>query len=127
MSRNTWNIYTWTNSAWVSDSTIYRPNETIEDSVRSTHIKVPLANGSEARVIPETESLKEPITMRWLNLDFDDGLKTKIKAYIDAYTKVKIVTHESEDYIGYFTYIRRIWLSGVETTEDIEINFDRTE
>lgn len=124
--RGTWNIYTWTNSAWVADSTIYRPNESINDNVLSTHIKTKLVSGSEARIIPETKSLKDPIIFRWFELDFSDNLKTKIKGYVDAFTKVKISTHKGEDYIGYFTYIRRIWLVGVEDREDYEMGFDRT-
>ena len=127
MSRNTWDIYTYntSTSSWDSDGTIYRPNESMTIDVISTHQRAMMADGSNARIAPETRSNTDPLTLRWLEIDFDDGLKAKIKGYVDAFTKVKIVTHESEELIGYFQYIRRIWLVGVDDTEDLEAVLDR--
>jgi len=130
MSRLTWNIFTeGSGDLWDADGTIYRPNENLEIDITSTQVKKRLADGSNAFVNPETKSIKEPIEFIWLELTGTDynNLRAKIKAYVDAGTKVKITDHNSVDYIGRFLNIKRVWISGVEDTEDLQSIFERTE
>lgn len=127
MARQLWNIFTWNGSSWDADGTVYRTNRDLELSRTSNQTKMKLADGTEGRVTPETKFVRDSTTFTWLALDFSDGLKTKVQGYITNHTKIKITTQKSEDIIGYFLYIRRVWLSGVEDTEDLEAGFDRSE
>jgi len=128
--RQSWSIYIEASGdQWDADGTIYRPNDDLDINVISTQTKTKLADGSNAFVNPETKSVKEPIRLLWLELTDSDynNLRAKIQAYIDAGTKVKIVDHNSDEYIGRFLNVRRIWLVGIEDTEDLEAVFERME
>lgn len=127
MARQNWDIYEWDGSSWTNQSTIYRPNSDVELGRTSNQVKIRLADGTEGRITPSTKFVREPTTFLWLEIDFDDTLKSKIQGYITNHTKVKVVTQKSENIIGYFLYIRRTWISGVEDTEDLEAGFDRSE
>ncbi len=127
MARQNWNVSTWDGSAWNADGTIYRTNSDLELGRTSNQVKVRLADGTEGRITPNTKFVRDPTNFTWLEIDFSDGLKTKIQGYITNHTKIKIVTQKSEEIIGYFLNIRRVWISGVEDTEDLEASFDRSE
>ena len=126
-TRQTWDVYTKPSDTWVFNTTLYRPNDDVDFSRISNQVKLKLADGSEARIIPSTKYLKEPLKLIWLNLDYSETLKTTIEGFITNHTQVKIVTHKNEDLIGYFLYIRRVWISGVTDKEDLEASFDRSE
>jgi len=126
MSRTSWNIYI-KNSAnsYDADGTIYRPNEDLEEALSSTHQKIRLADGTNAFVVPETSSSKEPLTFVWRGIVTGDNLISKIEGYIDNDEELKITTHLSVDYIGRFLNIRKTHAVGQSDIWDVEAIFDR--
>lgn len=127
MSRSTWTVEKWVSSAWVSDGSIYRPNENLSYDLTSNQTKVKLADGSNAFILPETAYNKEPMTFTWIEIPNTDGLKTKINNYVINQDYLKITDHLFEDLIGRFITIRAVLISGVENTYDIEAIFERME
>jgi len=99
-------------STWEADGGIPRPNETMETQVLSNTTRIKLANGASAYFTPTTKSYKEEFSMTMLELD--DTVVSKIDDYIENNTKVKIVTHTSEVFIGKFLSRQRAWLTGIE-------------
>jgi hypothetical protein len=107
-----WSIYILeSNSSYTDDGYIPRPNQDLETSRVSTQQQIRMADGSNSYVTPEVKSLKDPIQMFFA--DVSTSLITKINNYIDNGDTVKIVTHTGEEFIGYFTSIKRVWLTGV--------------
>lgn len=127
MSRNTWTMYTSTDNgeSWDSDGTIYRPNESLTLGIISTLQTVALANGDQGFITPETKYNRDGLTFRWLGIDEGDSLISKIDNYVINQNYCKIVDHNAAEYIGKFSAVRRVWLSGIEDSYDIEANFVR--
>ena len=127
MSRNTWDIYTSTNngSSWDADETIYRPNESLTLGLTSTLQAVNLANGDVGFLTPETKYNRDYLTLRWLALDEGDTLISKIENYVINQNYCKFVDHNTNEYIGKFSASRRVWLSGVDDSYDLEATFMR--
>lgn len=128
MARGTWNIEYKSGASYVSDGTIYRPNETLQLNLTSTATKIRLANGSSAFIVPETKSNKEAIQLVWMELDYSDGLITKINGYITSGNYVRITTHQSEQLIGRFINSSRVWISGLNPEKmDFQAILERIE
>ncbi len=124
MSRGTWDVYIKSGGNWVSDSTIYRPNESMNLPKLSTQSKAILADGSNAYVTPSTKYRDEPLVFTWY---WDDGTtKTKIEGYIDAQKDVKIIDHNAVEYVGRFLSINANWIAGQDSNKyDIRATFER--
>jgi hypothetical protein len=126
MARSTWTVTVRISSgSYISDGTIYRPNEDLEDNVLSTHTKVQLADGSQAFVVPENSSKLDSLKFVWRGIVVADGLIAKIKDYIDGDDQIKITTHLSEVYTGRFINMTKTHATGQEDIWDVEANFDR--
>lgn len=111
MARGTWAIYSKDTGSWVSDGTIYRPNEDVPLSTKSTMTSVALVDGDEGYVIPVVKSLKQPINFKWNYMD--TAFKTKLETYVDLATPLKIIDHNAVEYVGRFMNVDPQWLSGV--------------
>jgi hypothetical protein len=124
---STWQIYIKNNNGgWDSDSTIPRSNQNIENNTVSTMQQIKLADGSNAQVFPEIKSSKNSFTM--FIADSTSDTRTKIQGYIDNASKVKIVTHTGQEFIGYFTAQQRVWWVGREPDAyDLQLTFQETE
>jgi len=123
MSRSSWNIYELeSGDTWALTDTIYRPNENTTMPILSTQQKVQLADGSYGFMSPETKYVREPIEFIWTYVD--DTFKTKIENYVKNATYIKIVDHNSAEYIGRFISVQRIWLTGVDDTYDFSAVFE---
>ncbi len=127
MSRGTWAIYTSVDGGqnYTSDGFLYRPNADFEISTLSTQMKSKLADGSNAYIHPEIKYTKEPLTFTWQEISASDAFVSKIQTYIQNGTYLKITDHLSEDHIGKFTSLRRVWLSGKDDTVDLQAIFER--
>lgn len=123
MARSNWNIYIY-NDGWVSDGTIYRPNDTLRLGISSTQQKIQLADGDNAFVTPENKYNEDDFTLVWYE---DDGtVKNKIETYVKNNSKLKIVDHLGNEYIGRFVSIRVNWIKGISPDRyDIEADFMR--
>jgi len=124
MSRGIWNIETKSGGSWVSDGTIYRPNESMSVKTTSTQKMIQLANGNYAFVTPSTLYNVEPLNFIWF---FDDGTtKTKIEGYIQNHSDLKITDHNSDIYYGRFTDLDITWLRGYSDNKyDVSAIFTR--
>jgi len=124
MSRGTWDVQIKTGGSWTSDSTIYRPNDSLGLGRLSTQSKTTLADGHEAFVTPETKYQEEDLTFIWY---YDDGtVKSKIEGYITGGTDVKIIDHDNNEYVGRFSRIDSTWLVGLDSDKyDIRAIFTR--
>ncbi len=125
MARSTWTIEEWNGSSWVSDGTIYRPNQNADITVTSNQKKMPLADGSNAYVLPEILYSKEPITFFYLEIPETDTFRSKLENYVINQDYVRITTHLGETYTGRFLYAKRVWLTGTTDTYDLEVSFER--
>lgn len=125
MPRGTWSIDKWNGSSWVSDGTIYRPNQNLDIPVLSTQRKYQLADGTNTFVLPENVYTKEPLTFFWLEIAYTDSFKSKIDNYIVNGDYLRITNHLSETYTGRFIYIKPVWLIGTTDTYDYEASFER--
>ena len=127
-NRGTWNIEKKSGASYVSDCTVYRPNSQFQLNLMSTANKIRLADGSQAFILPETKSVKESLTLEWLDLDFTDSLITKLQGYINNGDYVRITTHQSDTLIGRFISLSRVWLTeAVADKLDIQCVLDRIE
>ena len=124
MSRGTWTTEIKSGASWVSDGSIYRPNDSFNLPKVSTQNKTVLADGNYAFVTPSIKFRNEPLLFTWL---FDDGTtKSKIEAYIEAQNDIKIIDHNAVEYVGRFLNINVTWLAGFETNKyDIRASFER--
>lgn len=121
-----WNVFVLNvdGITWDADGTVPRPNADLAEEITSTQQQNILANGDTAYIAPETKSMKQPLEIVWLYQDIT--FKNKIKAYIENYDYLKIVTHVAgEEYIGRFANFRPVRLIGVEPdTYDISVTFE---
>ena len=123
MARNSWNIEIWNGSTWVSDSTIYRPNENLNIEITGTQSKVSLANGDNAFFTPETKYVPQDLVFQWFEIYPSDSFITKIRTYVQNGSYLKITDHLGNIFYGKFMNLRRVWLKGVEDTFDLESTF----
>ena len=122
-----WTVYIEASgSTWEEDGTIPIPNENMETTVMTNTMRVKMANGASAYFTPTVKSYKEQFTMIMLWLDID--VVNKIDAYIEDNTKLKIVTHTGETFIGKIITRQRAWLTGVEPDKyDLMVTFQSYE
>jgi len=123
VARGNWNIfYEDSGGTWVADGTISPPNENLDIGRKTTKIEKKLVTGDIAHMTPEVKYVKEELVFRWL---LDNGtIKTKIETYLQDQLHIKIIDSNADEYIGYFTNIRRVWISGTESDEyDIDATF----
>lgn len=128
MARGSWSIYTLNSdgSTWDADGTIYVPNDDLTTEIISTQQKISLANGSNAFVTPSTKKLKQPITFFWA--DTTSAFRTQIENYMNNGDTIKIVTDTSENFIGRFISMQRVWLSGIDPDSfDVSVVLEQTE
>jgi len=110
MSRNVWQVYVKTAGTWVSDGSIYRPNDNFNTSKVSTQTKIPLDDGSQAFVTPSTKYLDGSIMFVWY---WDDStVKSKVNGYITNQSDIKIVDDLANDLIGRFVSIESVRIVG---------------
>lgn len=119
MSRGTWTIQKKVTSTWTADGTIYRPNENLVLNTQSTQKKVTLADGSEAYYTPSTKYLSAPMTFIWQALPV--AFVTKLKAYITNQNDIKIIDHDSVEYVGRFLTLEAMWLVGTEDSQEYNV------
>jgi hypothetical protein len=106
---------------------MYRPNENTTISLVSTQVKVKLADGSNAFYNPETKYVKEPITMTWLDIPNSNSFRTRLENYVINGTVLRITTHLSEQFIGNFISVNRVWLTAETDAFDLQAVFERTQ
>jgi hypothetical protein len=127
MGRSAWSVYiNESGDSWEFDFNLYVPNVDINDEIVSTQQTVILADGSKAFITPETKSNVQTISFAWMLITSDDDLISKIKTYIEDNTRLKIVTHLSEEYIGKFISLRKTHLVGISPDQwEVEAVFER--
>ncbi len=112
MSRNTWTCQIKSGGSWTSDGTIFRPNDSISISKTSTQNQTALADGNIAYVTPSIKYRDGAVTFIWY---WDDGtVKAKIEGYINGQNDVKIIDHNSREYVGRFLAINSQWIAGLD-------------
>jgi hypothetical protein len=117
-----WSISIWqSGNSFVADGFINRPNQDLETKRISNLQIIKLANGSEAFMQPETKYFKDTFSMFFANTT--SAFRTKIENYIVNGDKVKIVTHDSQTFYGFFIDINRVWFSGQTDTFDCALTF----
>jgi len=124
-----WLIYKWdpnTNN-WIYDYSLPNPgNRTIPVRTQSTMRVVRLVDGSQAYVMPQIAAINQPIRFEITQASARPGHETKIKEYIQNHTKIKLVTHTLEEFVGWFRSINKIYeLSGRTQRYHLEIEFQR--
>jgi hypothetical protein len=125
MARQTWNVESWSGSAWVADGTIYRPNANTEIDFTSTQTKINLANGGKGFVTPEVPYENNDIILQFIEIYPTDAFYTKVINYVQTQTCLRITTHLGEQITGKFFNVRRVWVLGVDDVFDLEIIFQR--
>ncbi len=126
--RSNWNIFTQSGVNWIADGTIYRPNSDLSLDLISTQSRIKLSNGSNAFITPETKYTKEILTFQWYEILNSDSFKAKIENYVINQTYLKITDHLSNDYIGRFISVKRVWITGVAPDVfDLEAIFEQME
>jgi hypothetical protein len=116
-----WKIYQESGNSWVFDSNISRPNQDMNTEEISTMQSNQLADGSQGFITPETKYLKQPFQMFFANTTSD--FRTLLYGYFRNGTKIKLITHNSEEYIGKITNISRVWFSGRTEWMDLQVTF----
>ena len=121
---NDWNLYV-QNSGLTYDyeTTIPRPNDNLTTKRVATSAKIRLADGSNAFVFPETKYVHETMAFFWAMTT--QAFRELIEGHITDGDTVKIVTHTSEEFVGFFGDMSRIWLIGMDDTYDIQVTFER--
>lgn len=123
MARTYWNVYIKNSGgSWVLDTTIPRPNDALNFSMMSTQERIKLIDGSNAFYTPTTKYNDEDVSFIWYE-DEDGSIKDQIEEYISDNEYLKIVDHNSANYIGKFTSLRSVWLSGVTDRYDLDATF----
>ena len=123
MARNSWNIEIWNGATWVSDGSIYRPNENLNIEITGTQSKVQLANGDNAFFTPEVTYVPQDLVFQWLEIYPSDTFLNKIRDYVKNGSYLKLTDHLGNIYYGKFMNMRRVWLKSVTDTFDIESTY----
>jgi len=124
MGRTGWAIEKKVAGSWVSDGTIYRPNDSLGNEIMSTQQTVPLANGSNAYITPETKYLEGRIQFTWF---WDDGaIESQVEGYVKAQDDLKITDHDGNLYIGRFIGVNSTQFVGEDPDRyNLTANFER--
>ena len=124
MARNSWSVYKKVGDLWISDGTLYRPNDNLSLQKLSVQTRVQLADGSKAFVTSHALYVNEPLVFQWY---YEDGTtKTKIEAYITNQNDLKLVDQNSVEYIGRFISSGANLMVGTATdTYDLQATFER--
>ena len=125
MSRNYWTVQSIdSGDVWSNYATIPRPNENFAIGVTSTLIQNQLSNGSLGFVLPETKYMNDQLQFIWYS-DTGGTIKSQIEGYVQAGTRFKIIDHLSSEYIGRFTQVTPVWITGIADEFDITAIFTR--
>jgi len=116
-----WMVYVYEESGgtWQFSSYIKRPNQDMNTEEMSTMQSTQLADGSNGFITPETKYLKSPFQMFFANTTSD--FRTLLYGYFRNGTKIKLITHNSEQYIGKITNISRVYFSGRVEWMDLQV------
>ena len=102
----TWTVHTWNGSSWDADGTIPSPGMTeIDEPLKSTTDIVILADGSEAKITPETKYRLESMTMSFSRFDITTAVKNKLFNYAKNNTGLKLTPGLTGPYTYYEGYI----------------------
>jgi hypothetical protein len=106
-----WNVSIYNGSSWASDGTIPAVgiNE-ITDTVESTVSLIDLADGSQARLIPERKYKTGAITLTIPRSLATDAVINKFRVYAVNNTGLKLTTHSGFTYKGYIESFDNRWL-----------------
>jgi hypothetical protein len=118
-----WMVYVYEESggSWVFDSNISRPNQDMNTEEVSNMQTIPLSTGENGFVTPETKYLKQPFQMFFANTTSD--FRTLLYGYSRNGTKIKLITHDNQEFIGKITNISRVWFSGRTEWMDLQVTF----
>jgi hypothetical protein len=116
-----WSVYVYEESGgqWIFDNFINRPNADMETQENSTMQVVGLADGSQGFITPETKYLKQPFQLYFANTT--SAFRTLVQGYQRNGTKIKLITHNSEEYVVKITNISRVYFSGRASWYDINL------
>lgn len=125
MSRNSWNVFVLeSGNVWTLDSSIFVPNNTegLDFEEVSTQIETTMIDGSKGYVTPENKYSKLPLNFSWYQVT--QSFCEQVRNYQRNGDSLKIVTGISgRDFIGRFTSVRPMWLTGHEDLYDLEAVF----
>lgn len=124
MARSYWAVEKWNGATFVADGSIYKSNSSMDISITGTMSKVKLADGSNAFFSPEVLYVNEPIIFQWMEIYPSDAFVTKIVNYVKNQDYLRLTDSLGTTYTGKFVSFRRIWLTGVDDTWDLESNFE---
>ena len=123
--RSYWTIQTNdSGDVWSNYGTIPRPNDNFPLGTTGTLIPQQLANGGLAAIQPENKYNYEPLQFVWY-ADTDAVIKAQIESYVKLATRFKIIDHLANEYVGIFTQVMPIWISGISDEFDISATFWR--
>jgi len=116
-----WSVYVYEESggSWQFSSYIKRPNQDMNTEEMSTMQSTQLADGSNGFITPETKYLKQPFRMFFANTTSD--FRTLLYGYFRNGTKIKLITHDNQEFIGKITNISRVWFSGRISWFDLNV------
>ncbi len=122
MARTGWITQIKSGGSWIADGTIFRPNDNLSIPKTSTQNSMPLSDGSLAFISPSTKFIDDPMVFTWF---WEDGTtKSKVEAYIENQNDVKIIDHDSNEYIGRFVSIDSVQIVGEDPdVYDIKASF----
>lgn len=118
---STWAIEERVGAAWQNDGTIPRPNDPMDEPVRSNQVKKKLIDGSIAVIAPPTKY--EDLNIRMVFLAQPRSMKTKLEDYVKNNTGVRITTHMSKNLEGYFISSVPVQVLGIDEEYDITVEF----
>jgi len=124
MARNTWSVDKKVGIYWISDGTIYRPNEDLSLQKTSTQGRVQLADGSKSFVTTPALYVNQPLVFQWY---YEDGTtKTKVDGYITNQNDLKLTDQNGATYIGRFISLEANLMPGLAPdTYDLKATFER--
>ena len=120
--KKTWNVSIWNGSSWVADGTIPSPGITpIEEPLKGTTEIIKLADGSEAKVTPETKYNLGSMTLTFSRFDLLSSgtdssystIKNKLLNYAKNGTGLKLfpgLVGPYDYYEGYLDTSSTRWL-----------------
>jgi hypothetical protein len=116
-----WMVYVYEESGgtWQFSSYINRPNQDMNTEEISTMQSNQLADGSQGFITPETKYLKSPFQMYFANVTSE--FRTLLYGYLRNGIKIKLITHDNQEFIGKITNISRVWFSGRISWFDLNV------
>jgi len=118
-----WSVYVHeeSGSQWIFSEYINRPNQDMNTEEISTMQSTQLAEGSQGFITPEIKYLKQPFQMFFANTTSD--FRNLLYGYLRNGTKIKLITHDNQEFIGKITNISRVWFSGRTEWFDLQVTF----